>query len=204
MTPNLQIELRRFISSNVISKLNKFYYENDALLIKAIDVSLGTVLMGCYNNFDEKSLKEMTELVQDSIFYKEIDFASARILSVDENYKFEGNTFLEQIFTNKKARITEMISNEVGIKSETAREVLNFSTLLIVSYLKYNSQLISGLKLLLDDQKRDVLNSIPPGIKIILGFSCYDTVEEKSNTTTTTRSTKSIFNFRKYLNFSFQ
>jgi len=204
MTPNLQIELRRFISSNVISKLNKFYYENDALLIKAIDVSLGTVLMGCYNNFDEKSLEKMTELVQNSVFYKEIDFASARILSVDENYKLEGNTFLEQIFTNKKARITEMISNEVGIKSETAREVLNFSTLLIVSYLKYNSQLISGLKLLLDDQKRDVLNSIPPGIKIILGFSCYETVEERSNTTTTTRPTKSIFNFRKYLNFSFQ
>jgi hypothetical protein len=194
MTPNLQIELRRFISSNVISKLNKFYYENDALLIKAIDVSLGTVLMGCYNNFDEKSLEEMTDLVQNSIFYKEIDFTSARILSVDENYKFEGNPFLEQIFTNKKARITEMISNEVGIKSETAREVLNFSTLLIVSYLKYNAQLISGLKLLLDDQKRDILNSIPPGIKIILGFSCYETIEEKSNPTTT-RFTKSIFNF---------
>jgi hypothetical protein len=193
MTPNLQIELRRFISSNVISKLNKFYYENDALLIKAIDVSLGTVLMGCYNNFDEKSLEEMTDLVQNSIFYKEIDFTSARILSVDENYKFEGNPFLEQIFTNKKARITEMISNEVGIKSETAREVLNFSTLLIVSYLKYNVQLVSGLKLLLDDQKRDILNSIPPGIKIILGFSCYETIEEKSNTTTT-RFTKSIFN----------
>ena len=193
MTPNLQIELRRFISSNVISKLNKFYYENDALLIKAIDVSLGTVLMGCYNNFDEKSLEEMTELVQDSVFYKEIDFASARILSVDENYKLEGNSFLEQIFSNKKSRITEMISNEVGIKSETAREVLNFSTLLIVSYLKSNAQLISGLKLLLDDQKRDILNSIPPGIKIILGFSYYETVEEKSNVTAT-RFTKSIFN----------
>lgn len=193
MTPNLQIELRRFISSNVISKLNKFYYENDALLIKAIDVSLGTVLMGCYNNFDEKSLEEMTELVQNSVFYKEIDFASARILSVDENYKLEGNSFLEQIFSNKKSRITEMISNEVGIKSETAREVLNFSTLLIVSYLKSNAQLISGLKLLLDDQKRDILNSIPPGIKIILGFSYYETVEEKSNVTAT-RFTKSIFN----------
>ena len=203
MIPNLQIELRRFISSNVISKLNKFYYENDALLIKAIDVSLGTVLMGCYNNFNEKSLEEMTELIQNSVFYKEVDFASARILSVDENYKLEGNSFLEQIFSNKKARINEMISNEVGIKSETACEVLNFSALLVVSYLKCNAPLISDLKLLLDYQKRDILNSIPPGIKIILGFSYYETVEEKSNTTTT-HSTKSIFNFRKYLNFSFQ
>ncbi len=51
MTPNLQIELRRFISSNVVSKLNKFYFENDALLIKGIDVSIGTVLMGLYNRW---------------------------------------------------------------------------------------------------------------------------------------------------------
>jgi hypothetical protein len=83
-----------------------------------------------------------------------------------------------------------MISNEVGIKSETAREVLNFSTLLIISYLNYNPELTSSLKLLLDDQKRDILNSIPPGIKIILGFSCYETVEEKNNS----RFTRSIFN----------
>lgn len=190
MTPNLQIELRRFISSNVISKLNKFYFENDALLIKAIDVSLGTVLMGCYNNFDEETLQQMTGLVQNSTFYKEVDFTSSRILSVDDNYKLEGNPLLEQIFTTKKARITEMISNEVGIKSETAREVLNFSTLLIISYLNYNPELTSSLKLLLDDQKRDILNSIPPGIKIILGFSCYETVEEKNNS----RFARSIFN----------
>ncbi|WP_417942734.1 hypothetical protein [Flavobacterium sp. RS13.1] len=191
MTPNLQIELRRFISSNVISKLNKFYFENDALLIKAIDVSLGTVLMGCYNNVDEKALVEMTELLPDSTFYKEIDFTSSRILSVDENYKSKGNFFLEKIFSSKKARITEMISNEVGIKSETAREVLNFSTLLILSYLQYNTEVTSSLKLLLDEQKRDILNSIPPGIKIILGFSCYETVEEKNNS----RFARSIFNF---------
>lgn len=190
MTPNLQIELRRFISSNVISKLNKFYFENDALLIKAIDVSLGTVLMGYYNNFDEKTLDEMTELVENTTFYKEVDFTSSRILSVDDNYKLEGNSLLEQIFTTKKARITEMISNEVGIKSETAREVLNFSTLLIISYLKYNAEVTSSLKLLLDEQKRDILNSIPPGIKIILGFSCYETVEEKNNS----RFARSIFN----------
>lgn len=190
MTPNLQIELRRFISSNVISKLNKFYFENDALLIKAIDVSLGTVLMGFYNNFDEEKLQEMTDLVQNSTFYKEVDFTSSRILSVDENYKLEGNLLLEQIFTTKKSRITEMISNEVGIKSETAREVLNFSALLIISYLNNNPELTSSLKLLLDDQQRDILNSIPPGIKIILGFSCYETVEEKNNS----RFARSIFN----------
>ena len=62
MTPNLQIELRRFISSNVVSKLNKFYFENDALLIKGIDVSIGTVLMGLYNKAEESGLKTLFHL----------------------------------------------------------------------------------------------------------------------------------------------
>ncbi|KIQ24195.1 MULTISPECIES: DUF937 domain-containing protein [Flavobacterium] len=182
MTPNLQIELRRFISSNVVSKLNKFYFENDALLIKGIDVSIGTVLMGLYNKAEESGFyKNIVTLLEDnSTFYGEVDFTSGRILSVDDCYRIEGNELLKEIFSNKKGRISEMISNEVGIKSETAREILNFSALLVVSYLKNNSQLIKNLKLLLEDQKRDILNSIQPGIKIILGFSCHETVEEKN------------------------
>lgn len=182
MTPNLQIELRRFISSNVVSKLNKFYFENDALLIKGIDVSIGTILMGLYNKAEESDFySEIVSLIQeDSTFYQEIDFNAGRILSVDDCYRLEGNVLLKELFENKKGRISEMVSNEVGIKSETAREILNFSALLVMSYLRYNLQLIESLKLLLEDQKRDILNSIPPGIKIILGFSSYETVEDKN------------------------
>ncbi len=182
MTPNLQIELRRFISSNVVSKLNKFYFENDALLIKGIDVSIGTVLMGLYNRAGESGFyKELTTLIaDDSTFYQEVDFTSGRILSVDDCYRIEGNAILKGIFTEKKGRISEMISNEVRIKSETAREILNFSALLVVSYLKNNMQLLDSLKLLLEEQKREILNSIQPGIKIILGFSCHEVVEDKN------------------------
>lgn len=182
MTPNLQIELRRFISSNVVSKLNKFYFENDALLIKGIDVSIGTILMGLYNKAGESDFyRNIVSLIEeDSTFYEEVDFNSGRILSVDDCYQLEGNVILKEIFTNKKGRISEMVSNEVGIKSETAREILNFSALLVVSYLKNNIQLLDSLKLLLEEQKRDILNSIHPGIKIILGFSCYETVEDKN------------------------
>lgn len=182
MTPNLQIELRRFISSNVVSKLNKFYFENDALLIKGIDVSIGTILMGLYNKAEESDFySEIVSLIkEDSTFYQEVDFNAGRILSVDDCYRLEGNVLLKELFENKKGRISEMVSNEVGIKSETAREILNFSALLVMSYLRFNLQLLESLKLLLDDQKRDILNSIPPGIKIILGFSNYETVEEKN------------------------
>ncbi|WP_343588680.1 DUF937 domain-containing protein [Flavobacterium sp.] len=176
------MELRRFISSNVVSKLNKFYFENDALLIKGIDVSIGTILMGLYNKAEESDFySEIVSLIQeDSTFYQEVDFNAGRILSVDDCYRLEGNVLLKELFSNKKGRISEMVSNEVGIKSETAREILNFSALLVMSYLRYNLQLIESLKLLLEDQKRDILNSIPPGIKIILGFSSYETVEDKN------------------------
>nr|WP_294782081.1 DUF937 domain-containing protein [uncultured Flavobacterium sp.] len=182
MTPNLQIELRRFISSNVVSKLNKFYFENDALLIKGIDVSIGTILMGLYNKAEESDFySEIVSMIkEDSTFYQEVDFNAGRILSVDDCYRLEGNALLKELFSNKKGRISEMISNEVGIKSETAREILNFSALLVMAYLRCNLQLLESLKLLLEDQKRDILNSIPPGIKIILGFSSYETVEDKS------------------------
>ncbi|MBZ4036321.1 DUF937 domain-containing protein [Flavobacterium sp. 17A] len=182
MTPNLQIELRRFISSNVVSKLNKFYFENDALLIKGIDVSIGTILMGLYNKAEESDFYShiVSMVEEDSTFYQEIDFNAGRILSVDDCYRLEGNDLLKELFSNKKGRISEMVSNEVGIKSETAREILNFSALLVISYLRCNLQLLESLKLLLEDQKRDILNSIPPGIKIILGFSCYETVEDKN------------------------
>ncbi|PAM92183.1 hypothetical protein B4N84_25575 [Flavobacterium sp. IR1] len=182
MTPNLQIELRRFISSNVVSKLNKFYFENDALLIKGIDVSIGTVLMGLYNKAEESEFYTniVSFLQTDSTFYQEVDFTAGRILSVDDCYRIEGNDILKEIFSNKKGRISEMISNEVGIKSETAREILNFSALLVISFLKNNNQLLDSLKLLLEEQKRDILNSIPPGIKIILGFTCHEVVEDKN------------------------
>jgi hypothetical protein len=108
MTPNLQIELRRFISSNVVSKLNKFYFENDALLIKGIDVSIGTVLMGLYNRAEESGFyKELTTLIaDDSTFYQEVDFTSGRILSVDDCYRIEGNALLKGIFTEKKGIIS--------------------------------------------------------------------------------------------------
>lgn len=191
MIPNLQIELRRFISSNVVSKLNKFYFENDALLIKAIDASIGTILIGAYNKIHEVSLyNELIEIVGVTEFYKEIDFESGRLLSVDDCYKDEGNKLLKRIFDNKKSRITEMVSNEVGIKSETAREVLNFSALLVFSYFNYKKQVQEDLQSTLEEQKRGILNSIPLGIKIILGFSSYEVVEEKSKS----RFSNSIFN----------
>ncbi|RYJ40227.1 DUF937 domain containing protein [Flavobacterium anhuiense] len=138
--------------------------------------------MGLYNKADESDFySEIVSLIQeDSTFYQEVDFNAGRILSVDDCYRLEGNILLKELFSNKKGRISEMVSNEVGIKSETAREILNFSALLVMSYLRYNLQLIESLKLLLEDQKREILNSIPPGIKIILGFSNYETVEDKN------------------------
>lgn len=190
MNPNLQIELRRFISSNVVSKLNKFYFENDALLIKAIDAGIGTVLIGMLNKIEAEDFYHDTlEYVAETEFYKEIEFESYRLLSVDDCYSAFGDSILSQLFENKKARITEMISNELGIKSETACEVFNFSALLVFSYLSSRKQNVNELAAIIENQKRGLLNSIPGGIKIILGYSNYEYVDEK----TTRRIRTSIF-----------
>ncbi|MBK0370695.1 DUF937 domain-containing protein [Flavobacterium agrisoli] len=182
MNPNLQIELRRFISSNVLSKLNKFYFENDGLLIKTIDTAIATVLVGIFNKINEEDLYlDTLEYVAESDFYKEIEFDASRLLSVDNCYKTYGDSILSQLFENKKERITEMISNEIGVKSETACEVFNFAALLVFSFLSNQKQELPALNELLQNQKRGILNSIPGGIKIILGYSNHEYIEEQNS-----------------------
>ena len=183
MNPNLQTELRRFIPSNVVSKLNKFYYENDAHLAKAIDTAIATVLLGIFNKISEKDLyMDTLEYVSETEFYREIEFNDSRLLSVDDCYKTNGDSILAQLFENKKGRISEMISNEIGVKSETAFEVFNFAALLVFSFLKHKVQDLNELNILIDEQKRGLVNSIPGGIRIILGYSNYEFIEEKRGT----------------------
>lgn len=182
MNPNLQIELKRFVSSNVIAKLNKFYFENDAALVKAIDAAIATVLLGLLNKIKEEDLYTDTLLyVQETEFFQEIEFDSSRLLSVDDCYKTYGDSILSQLFENKKDRIGEMISNEVTVKSETATEVFNFASLLVFSFLNHRKQNLKELKELIEDQKRDLLNTLPGGIKMILGYSNYEYLDEKKN-----------------------
>ncbi|WP_432222784.1 DUF937 domain-containing protein [Flavobacterium sp. TMP13] len=191
MNPNLQIELKRFISSNVVSKLNKFYFENDSLLNKAIDAAIGTLFLGILNKSEAEDLyKDTLEYVAEIEFYNEIEFESSRLLSVDDCYKTYGDSILSQLFENKKERITEMISNEIGIKSETACEIFNFAALLSFSYFCNKKKSLSELKALIEEQKRGILNTIPSGIKIIMGYTNYEYVEEKSGRRF---STSSIF-----------
>ncbi len=182
MNLNLQVELRRYISSNVVSQLNKFYFENDALLIKAIDTALGTMLLGilncCEKSFDyDKALHYVTQ----TDFYKEVEFDNSRLLSVTDDYSFSGDAILADLFKVKKSRISEMISNEIAIKSETAREVFCFAALLTIGYLNHKDLSLEQVQLIVEEQKRGILNSIPNGIKIMLGYSAFEMVDEKNN-----------------------
>ncbi len=192
MIPDIQIELRRFVSPNVVSKLNKFYNEKEPLLNKAIDASVATILIGTCSKLGQLQLYEdMMLRIENSEFYKEIDFDSIELRSVEDCYSEEGDDLLSLIFDHKKERITEMVSNETGIKSDTAREVLNFSALLVLSYFKNKKQLVDSFHFLLEEQKRGILNTIPYGIKMILGFPNHDAVEEKAEVI----SSYSFFNF---------
>jgi hypothetical protein len=84
-----------------------------------------------------------------------------------------------------------MISNEIGVKSETASAILNFSAMFVFSYFKSQNQSFKSLQLLINDQKRMILSTVPEGIRLLLGVSTFEIIEEKSESS----FTSNIFSF---------
>lgn len=178
MTPILLNQLRSIITSPLISMFCKKYEENEILLKKSIDTSICTVLIGLDNIIENPSLYDnVIECVTFTEFYKTIEYDNGKLSSINYSFEREGLIPLNLIFSSKKGRISEMISNEVGIKSATAGAVLNFAVMLILSHFKNEKQKIS-IQDNLNSDKKAILNTVPEGIRIILGypnFECEDT-----------------------------
>ena len=192
MTSNLQNQLSCFISPGLVSKLSKIYFENEALLTKAIEASVCAVLMGLYNRIEDVKLyDELMQLIANSEFYGGINFESKKVQTLNNSFDEEGHGPLNIIFVNKKDRIAEMISNEVGVRSETACALLNLSVMVVLSYFKNKNKNLKELQLLLEEQKNKILNATPQGIRLILGFSTFEIIEEHSQTS----FTSNIFSF---------
>nr|WP_315199669.1 hypothetical protein [uncultured Flavobacterium sp.] len=156
----------------------KKYEENENLLKKSIDTSICTVLIGLDNIIENPSLYDnLIECITFTEFYKTIEYDNGKLSSINYSFEREGLIPLNLIFSSKKGRISEMISNEVGIKSATAGAVLNFAVMLILSHFKNEKQKIS-IQDNLNSDKKAILNTVPEGIRIILGypnFECEDT-----------------------------
>jgi hypothetical protein len=181
MVAYLHNQLRSFISPFLVSKFSKEYNESEVLMKKSIETSISTILIGLNNKFDDKNLyDELMEYISNSEFYIDVKFEATKTLIINSSFNKEGCKPLNLIFSNKKDRISEMISNEIGIKSETASAILNFSAMFVFSYFKSQNQNFKSLQLLINDQKRIILSTVPEGIRLLLGVSTFEIIEEKS------------------------
>jgi hypothetical protein len=159
---------------------------------KSIETSISTILIGLNNKFDDKNLyDELMEYISNSEFYIDVKFEATKTLIINSSFNKEGCKPLNLIFSNKKDRISEMISNEIGVKSETASAILNFSAMFVFSYFKSQNQNFKSLQLLINDQKRMILSTVPEGIRLLLGVSTFEIIEEKSESS----FTSNIFSF---------
>jgi len=191
MTPILLLQLRNIITSPLISIFCKKFEENEILLKKSIDTSICTVLIGLENIMDNTILYEkIIDSITFTEFYKTTEFENGKISSINYSFEKEGLIPLNLIFSNKKGRISEMISNEVGIKSETARAILNFAVMLILSHFVNERQKAVIIQNDLNSQKKAILNNVPEGIRVLLGYSNfeYEEAHTDSNTSVKTNS----------------
>lgn len=172
MTPIFLNQLRSQISPPLISIFCKKYEENDILLKKSIDTSICTVLIGLNTIKDNIILyNNVIDSISFTEFYNSLEYDNGKLSSINYSFEHEGLVALNLIFSNKKGRISEMISNEIGIKSSTAGAVLNFAVMLILSNFKNREDDIQEN---LISEKKGLLSIIPEGIRIILGYPNFE------------------------------
>ena len=181
MTPILLNQLRSIITSPLISIFCRKFEENEIVLRKSIDASICAVLIGLETVMDNTALYDkIIESITFTEFYKTIEFENGKLSSVNYSFEQEGFIPLNLIFSSKKGRISEMISNEVGVKSETAGAILNFAVLLILSHFKIEKQKIKMIQNELNSEKKAILNTVPEGIRVILGYPNFECEDSSS------------------------
>jgi hypothetical protein len=199
MVPNILNDIKGLISNDLIVKLSEKYDENENLLKKCFETSLCTVLIGLYNKIEDSTLYEnMLESISESTFYADVEFETVTYLVMtNKSYDYEGIKPLELLFSYKKDRVSEMISNEVGVKSETSFAILNLSVMFVLSYFKKQAQTILELRIALEEHKKQILCTICEGVKTILGFSSFEYLTDNNFTLEENKVSipMSIFNF---------
>jgi len=179
MSGNLLNQLKEIISPNLISKLSKRYDESEVLLRKSVETGISTVLIGLNNIIENVDLfEEIIESIVKTKFYEEVKLENSKSLLANNSFIEEGETPLAMLFLNKKGRLSEMISNELVVKSETASAVFNLSIMVVLTYLKNKNQKANDLQVILGEQKIIISKAIPEGIQIMLGFSIGEDIEE--------------------------
>ena len=184
---NLVNNFKNLISNELFLKLLGYLDEKDALLKKTIEASICAVLVGIKKSNDlEVFLKSSQNL--------SFDFEAQLNNYCSKESLFScGYLYLDWLFAVKKDRISEMISNEVGVRSETARIVLNVVSILIINDLKKDTpkKLIS----ILESQSEVFCRLLPRGVKLILGLPNVDYTTSIAN-----ENESSLFSFSFFKN----
>jgi hypothetical protein len=191
MEPNILFKLKNNISPSAISELSKRYNENEIIFKKGIETAIYTVLIGLFLKIKEnKSYETLLNSIEGPEIYSILNQNIGTQIENNPTFLTQGLKPLHMLFTHKKGRISEMISNEIGIQSETAIAVFNLSILLIISHLNDHQKKLKELQIELEEHKINLLNEIPVGIRVLLG---YPTFENTALTiVTTTKKNKSF------------
>jgi hypothetical protein len=165
---NLVNNFKNLISNELFLKLLGYFDEKDVLLKKTIEASICAVLVGIEKSNDlDVFLKSSQNLSFD--FEAQLNNHSSK-----ESLFSCGYLYLDWLFAVKKDRIPEMVSNEIGVRSETARIVLNIVSILIINDLKKDTP--KNLISILESQSEVLSRLLPRGVKLILGMPNVDYV----------------------------
>lgn len=159
---NLVSHFKNLISKDLFLKLSVCLDEKEALLRSVIEASICTVLVGVEKSIDfQQLLRSLGEL--NVVNEHEMDnlYSNELLLS-------SGQLFLDKLFPSKKDRISEMISNEICVKSETARAILNLVAIVILTTLKKDPP--KNLISLLESQSHILYGHLPKGVRLVLGI----------------------------------
>ena len=184
---NLVNNFKNLISNELFLKLLGYLDEKDALLKKTIEASICAVLVGIKKSND---LEVFLKYSQNLSFDFEVQLNN---YCSKESLFSCGYLYLDWLFAVKKDRISEMISNEVGVRSETARIVLNVVSILIINDLKKDTpkKLIS----ILESQSEVFCRLLPRGVQLILGLPNVDYTTSIAN-----ENESSLFSFSFFKN----
>lgn len=159
---NLVSHFKNLISNDLFLKLSVYLNEKDAVLRRTIETSICTVLVGVEKSVDfQQLLRSLGEL-------NVVDEHELDSLYSNELLLSSGQLFLDKLFPAKKDRISEMISNEICVKSETARAILNLVAIVILSNLKKDPP--KSLTSLLESQSDVFYGQLPRGVRLVLGI----------------------------------
>lgn len=167
---NLVNHFKNLISNDLFLKLSIYLDEKDTQLKKTIEVSICTVLVG---------IKRRNDLEAILLSFNELEVSMEEQLEgldINETLFVSGQLYLDQLFPTKKERISEMISNEICIKSVSARTIFNLMALLILFNLKNNPP--KNLHPLLDSQIQVLYGFIPRGVRLVLGIPNVDYITD--------------------------